>query len=401
MRIALLAPATVNDFRPLLNIKPQQILPKGLICSMITDLTFGLIKMGHDVVLCTLDMEIYQPQIYQGDHLTLYVGRYRRCGKIRAITMFSDEINDIVSFLNSQPECDIYNAHWTYEFSLEALKISPEKTIVTIRDWPATILGYYKNFYRFMRYLMAVRVFRLCNDYICNSVYIQQKMQKRYPQKDTIVIPHCINMDKANPNEKHLRKEKPKIIAVNNGFDERKNGKVLLDAFQFISNQHPDVELHLYGNGYEPDGVAQKWAKMRKISGRIFYHGKVSGDQILNAMGDADLFIHPSLEESFGLVLIEAMISKTPVIGGMHSGAVPWVLHNGSAGVLVDVTNAEDIAYKAIELLENEEKWETLMLDAFHYATNTYHIDTITQKYIEAYQWRLDKLSHENSSHIK
>ena len=122
---------------------------------------------------------------------------------------------------------------------------------------------------------------------------------------------------------------------------------------------------------------------------------------MLNAMRKADLLIRPSLEESFGLVLIEAMISKTPVIGGSHSGAVPWVLHNGKAGLLADVTSPEDIASKALELLENETKWESLMTDAFRYAVHTFHTDTITKTYIEAYQWRLDKLSHEGSSHTK
>lgn len=116
-------------------------------------------------------------------------------------------------------------------------------------------------------------------------------------------------------------------------------------------------------------------------------------------MQKADLFIHPSLEESFGLVLIEAMISKTPVIGGKCSGAVPWVLHEGKAGLLADVTNPEDIASKALELLEDEKKWESLMTDAFFYAMHTFHTDTITQKYIEAYQRRLNGLLYEGSSY--
>lgn len=399
MRIALLAPATVNDFRPLLDIGSGQDLPGGLICSMITDLVFGLVKKGHDVVLCTLDPRISRPQVYRGDHLTLFVGRYRKRGKLRAVTMFSSEINDMVSFLNSQPKCDIYNAHWTYEFALAALKTAPDKTIVTIRDWPATILGYYKNFYRFMRYLMSVRVFRNCYDYICNSAYIWQKMHKKYPWKRAVIIPHCIDMSKANFHPKHLRREHPRIIAVNNGFDRRKNGYTLMKAFQLVSGRRPDAELHLYGNGYEPEGAAQKWAESHKITGRIFYHGKVSGQQVLDAMREADLFIHPSLEESFGLVLIEAMISRTPVIGGRHSGAVPWVLHEGEAGVLADVTDPEDIASKALELLGNEEKWESLMTGAFDYAVHTFHTDTITQKYIEAYQRRLNGLSYESSSY--
>ena len=50
---------------------------------------------------------------------------------------------------------------------------------------------------------------------------------------------------------------------------------------------------------------------------------------------EADLFVSPSLEESFGMVFVEAMRFGVPCIGGEKSGAVPWVLGSleGSEGL--------------------------------------------------------------------
>jgi len=42
--------------------------------------------------------------------------------------------------------------------------------------------------------------------------------------------------------------------------------------------------------------------------------------------------------------LLEAMHAGVPIVGGMHSGGVPWVLANGDAGILVDIRKPPEIA---------------------------------------------------------
>ena len=79
---------------------------------------------------------------------------------------------------------------------------------------------------------------------------------------------------------------------------------------------------------------------------------------VLARMADADLFVHPSREESFGSVLVEAMAQGTPVVGGRESGAVPWVLDGGRAGVLADVEKPDLLAGDLLGLLRDPVRWD-------------------------------------------
>lgn len=398
MRIALLTPASVKEFRPMLDIEEDQELPTGLICAMMTGLVKEFLLMGHEVILCTLDEEIKKPMIFYGPGLTLFVGRYGKYGKVRAATFFAMEVHDIVTFLKGQPECDVYNAHWTYEFSLAAHYVAPNKTLITIRDWPATIFSMKKDYYRFIRLMMAKKVFRMCEYFTCNSIHIEQLMRQAYPQKNIITITNCIDCSKKYIEDKNLNVMAPRIIAVNNGFSGWKNVKKIIQAYQLIRKEIPAAQLHMFGSEHEPGGVAESWAIEHGMNLGIFYHGKITGTQIIEEMRKADLLIHAGLEESFGMVFVEAMLSKTPTIGGKDSGAVPWVLDNGNAGILVDVTSERDISDNAIQILKDSHRWKSIVKKGYDYAIKMFSVEYVAKNYIESYHWRLNS---ESTSHFE
>ena len=83
------------------------------------------------------------------------------------------------------------------------------------------------------------------------------------------------------------------------------------------------------------------WAQKKGLSDGVNFVGPVDPDELIDIYEQVDLMVHPSMEESFGMVLVEAMARKIPVIGGEKSGAVPWVLDNGKAGVLTDIRSPE------------------------------------------------------------
>ena len=81
----------------------------------------------------------------------------------------------------------------------------------------------------------------------------------------------------------------------------------------------------------------------------MHFHGRLPHRQLAAALAAADALLHPALEESFGVVLAEAMALGLPVLAGRQSGAVPWVLGADAAGrcatgLLVDVSSVLDIA---------------------------------------------------------
>ena len=135
---------------------------------------------------------------------------------------------------------------------------------------------------------------------------------------------------------------------VVNGWDDLKNPKAGLMACSAFAAAEPGAEFHLFGQGFGPGQEADQWVTAQGLAGRFFFHGPCPHARLLEQVAQMDVLLHPALEESFGVVLAEAMGMGLNVVAGRHSGAVPWVLgpRPGDArapGILVDVRSVPAI----------------------------------------------------------
>ncbi|MGN8132654.1 glycosyltransferase [Paenarthrobacter sp. 22069] len=129
---------------------------------------------------------------------------------------------------------------------------------------------------------------------------------------------------------------------LNAGFSDLKNVKLALEAWSKIRDSFPEAILAVAGPGYEPGGEAQRWAAQNSFEAQVEFLGGLAPEAVPQFFGSLDAFLHPSLEESFGMVLIEAMACGVPVIAGKSSGAVPEV--TGGNAVLTNVNSVDSIA---------------------------------------------------------
>ena len=97
-----------------------------------------------------------------------------------------------------------------------------------------------------------------------------------------------------------------------------------------------------------------------------------------------DVFLHTSIEESFGMVLVEAMAMGIPVIAGKSSGGPQWILNEGG-GLLVDITNIDDVKNALQSLLETD-RYNKLSLKARDVAVSRFGKDKVVGQYIDAYK---------------
>jgi glycosyltransferase involved in cell wall biosynthesis len=99
-----------------------------------------------------------------------------------------------------------------------------------------------------------------------------------------------------------------------------------------------------------------QWALQNKLNiSNIEFLGKLTNAQAQEYIKHSKVFVHPSLEESFGMVLVEAMRWGTPTIAGENSGAVPWVVNN--TGILCNIRKPEVIRHHMLELCSNTDTW--------------------------------------------
>lgn len=395
MRIVILAPSDKSFIKRFLNENFEE-LPDGYRgAPFIGTLIEELLSKNHEVIAITTTVAIddkYEIKEFCNNNFKWVVIPARphsirlnnkKLGRI--LDLFAYEQKQMLkAVLQYKP--DFVHAHWSYEFAGVAVK-SGFPFLVTIHDNPYKILRYFKNVYRLGRLIMSELILKKVHFASTVSPYMLPYAKRKCP---TIkVISNPIKIYKSLEQIENLiiiRKEalsSPKIIMINNGWDMHKNGKKGLLAFQELQRILPDASLHLFGNGSEKEGLAYNDAKVLGLQ-NVYFHGSVDHESLVKEIQTHHLLLHPSLEESFGLVLIEAMSNGVPAIGGSYSGAVPWVLN--SEQLLVDVNSVDAMKNKMVEILTNEELYKQVSINGYLNVKNRFSSTAVVDHYLSYYK---------------
>jgi phosphatidyl-myo-inositol alpha-mannosyltransferase len=142
-------------------------------------------------------------------------------------------------------------------------------------------------------------------------------------------------------------------IAFLGRIDEPRKGlDVLLEALPAIAAHVPEVRLLVAGPG-DVDDVAERLPD--RVRDRVHFLGLVSEEDKRRVFHSADAYCAPNTgQESFGIVLLEAMAAGTPVVAS-DIDAFRRVLDDGRAGRLFSVGEPLELAAALIEVLTREE----------------------------------------------
>jgi glycosyltransferase involved in cell wall biosynthesis len=141
-----------------------------------------------------------------------------------------------------------------------------------------------------------------------------------------------------------------KIILHVGAIQRRKNISRLVDAFERVD---PGWQLVLAGSaGYGAQEIAARIGAARSRD-RIRMPGYVPPAELANWYAQAAIFAFPSLDEGFGMPVLEAMAAGTPVIASNRS-AIPEVA--GDAAWLVDPEDTDELADALVALTQDPER---------------------------------------------
>ena len=382
MRVGMVGPADLSILRPHLNGRTPAT--SGYSAPLVSHLALELVRRGHDLSIITLSGDTRDLGHYQGERLSVRVLRNR--DRLRWIDAFRAERSQIRDAIDHS-DCEVLHAHWTYEFALAALATG-RPTVVTVHDWAPEVLRYQMHPYRIVRLSMQRRTLQRARHVTTVSPYLAAKVNGAIGRPPEL-IPNGIAMP-ANPPHRS-RSNLSVVGALNSGFGRRKNVSALLEAFSLLRTLVPGLRLRLAGPDYEESGPAAKWAQSRNLADSVEFIGALTYEGVPDFLRSLDLFVHPSREESFGMVLVEALLQGTPVIAGSESGAVPWVLGDGEAGMLVDVSSPSAIA-AAIRLHVRSDFLAESAARGYHYVSDNFSLATAAEAYERCYQTALDAL---------
>ena len=111
----------------------------------------------------------------------------------------------------------------------------------------------------------------------------------------------------------------------------QKDYPTLLNAFSNVLKSVPNTDLYVVGEGYLQKDLIE-FSKSLGVDGKVYWLGKT--EYIKEFLSKIDLFILPSKYEGFGLVLLEAMVAKKPIIAANNS-AIPEVLGKTYEGLFL------------------------------------------------------------------
>lgn len=167
------------------------------------------------------------------------------------------------------------------------------------------------------------------------------------------VIPNGVDFDEIQKIGTEDRLKHPAILVMGT-WGRVKGIDVLLNAIPIIRKEIPSLHVYIAGKSGSEEGNLKKLVKELNIEENVSFLGFISGAEKYAYFKSADIYVHPSRYEPFGVVLLEAMACGKPIVAS-RVGGIPFVVEDGETGLLFKSENVEELAEKVILLLRNKE----------------------------------------------
>jgi phosphatidylinositol alpha-mannosyltransferase len=245
---------------------------------------------------------------------------------------------------------DVIHVHGSMSPTLPMAALSASRVInvVTFHAGHDQSLGYAAFRSGLMPYFNAV------HGLIAVSRTAEKSCAKYFPAPYRI-IPNGIDLAFFRPDAEPMpwtRDGRPRILFVGR-FEPRKGLKYLLRAMLEIQRQIPNVELVVVGTGLL--GYSYKGYLDRGVNEHVRWAGLVPNDDRPRYYASCDLYCSPAIgNESFGIVLLEAMATGKPVVASGIDG-YRSVMTDDKEGILVPPRDVDALAASVVRILKDRE----------------------------------------------
>lgn len=295
--------------------------------------------------------------------------RYRWKEKIGQFVQYcrEEKIDAVVNHLDSPVAC-------AYVCALKSAM--PEMRILSYlhcdsRDVVKGLKGQlvYKTFGKQMQ--------KRCHKVVAISKFVKETGITAYdlPSEKVVVIYNGVDISKFCVSEE-LRDRGPMELIFVGRLIREKGVHLLLEA---LSRLPEDMKVHATIVGFGPEFEnLQKQAQEQQLGARVDFLGKRM--DVSELLEKADYFIHPAtLQEGFGITLVEAMASGKPCIAS-NGGAIPEIL-DGTTGFMFELGSVSDLVEKITDAyrLHGTVRYEA-MSKAARRRGESFDIDTMVRK---------------------
>ncbi|AWO01180.1 hypothetical protein DLD77_05480 [Chitinophaga alhagiae] len=322
--------------------------------SIYNNLVTSLGRQGHYQIVYVPVRTAYEVGLYQNSTLENTVYHYAHILKKYHRLLFHLKIRTVLKDLASRTDpsaVDIVHAHFLFSDGAVALRLKQQygkPYIVAVRNTDINI------FFRYMKHLkgLAYKILREAKQIIFLSPSYQEKLLNdilpssvaRAIKNKCIVVPN--GADEFWFDHMHERRELTtdtlRLLYVGD-FSVNKNIPSIISAAKRLATVRP-VQLIILGGGGNGDKTVKTAAIAEKALVTLLPRTS-DKNELLEQYRKADIFVMPSLFETFGIVYIEAMSQGLPVIYTESQG-IDGYFPEGQIGYHVNPHNVQDIADK-------------------------------------------------------
>lgn len=169
-----------------------------------------------------------------------------------------------------------------------------------------------------------------------------------------------------------------KILCVGS-LIERKGVDLLLQALARVNTSY---SLYIAGDG-EQKNTLMELSKELKISERVHFLGQLNRAELLKHYAESDLFVFPTREDCFALVILEAICADLPIVCSKYADGAYDLIEENVNGLIVDPYDAEEFA-AAIEKVLSDEPLRKRMQEQSGEILEKFRFANIAKGYMEA-----------------
>ena len=235
---------------------------------------------------------------------------------------------------------------------------------------------------------------------ICCSDYMVSHIRWAFglPEDKVVMVPNGVNTHVYEGAEKEDLKAfrtkfalpEEKIVLFVGRLVYEKGVHVLINAAPKVLEK-VNAKFVIVGSGYMKEQLLNIVRSM-KLEHKVLFAGFVDDATLLRLQKCADVSVVPSLFEPFGIVALEAMAAKSPVVVSDTGGLAEIVDHEVD-GVKVYTNNPDSLAWGIIRVLTDEKNAQRLRSNAYKKIQEKYNWDRIAQQTENIYKSVLSEYS--------
>ena len=222
---------------------------------------------------------------------------------------------------------------------------------------------------------------------ICCSDYMVQHVKWAFglPPDKLNMIPNGVNAEVYTKNDKESLAQfrskyalpEEKIVLFVGRLVYEKGVHVLVNAAPKILEK-TNAKFIIVGNGYMKDQLSTL-ANGMGLAHKVMFTGFVDDETLRKLQRCADVSVVPSLFEPFGIVALEAMAAKSPIVVS-DTGGLSEIVNHDIDGVKVYTGNPDSLAWGINRVLTDEAYANTIRTNAHRKVQEKYNWDKIAQQ---------------------